>query len=100
MGVFSASLTWHSKQVLAGGGPLWVSLLGNAGAAFKNSLTTIIITTIPITAITRKKFTCPLLIFLAIKNILGGTGGYSIDFNLGSLRESSYLNAGARWFGF
>ena len=67
MGVFSVSLTWHSKQVSAGGGPLWISLLGNVGAAFKNSLTTSIIRTTPITAITRKKFICPLFIFLAMK---------------------------------
>ena len=100
MGVFSASLTWHSKQVLAGGGPLWISLLGNVGAAFKNSLTTSIVTTTPITAITRKKFICPLFFFFAIENKLGGTASYCINFNLGSLGESSHLHTSARWFVF
>ena len=100
MGVFSASLTWHSKQVLAGGGPLWISLLGSVGAAFKNSLTTSIIITTPITAITRKKFICPLFFFFAIENKLGGTASYCINFNLGSLRESSYLHTSESWFIF
>jgi len=98
MGVFSTSLTWHSKQALAGGGGLWISLFGNVGAAFKNSLTTSIITTTPIRAITRKKFICPLFFFFAIENKLGGTDSYCINFKLGSLGESSHLHTSARWF--
>jgi hypothetical protein len=31
-----------------------------------------------------------LFIFFAIENKLGGTASYCINFNLGSLRESSY----------
>ena len=40
--------------------------MGNAGAAFKNSLPTHMITITPITAIKRKKLICPLLDFLAM----------------------------------
>jgi len=66
MGVFSISLTWHSKQALVGEEPLWISFGGNEGAAFKNSLTTTIIMITPTTAITRKKFICPLFFFFAM----------------------------------
>ena len=67
MGVFSAFCTWQLRQASEDGGPLCAWLMDRGGAALKNSLTTQIITTTPITAIKRKKLICPLLVFLAME---------------------------------
>ena len=67
MGVFSAFCTWQLRQASEDGGPLCAWLMGRGGAALKNSLTTQMITTTPITAIKRKKLICPLLDFLAME---------------------------------